>query len=808
MATDPAVPPRDRTHRLWQVPTFLVGLAALYILWHSGDKLRPSVADRYERSLHALRPAVDRWPPDIDRIQAALRKVPTEAPPAELAPQAHYLIGSAFVALAESTTSEAEAAEWWARARQDLEAAADRDLPAQDQKKLRYRLARAWANTGADLNRTIEFLTNYLAAGDDPAEGHRLLADLYLKVTPPNEPKARDSLQNFLRHAPARADARSLNQARVRLAELHAKLNEPEEARKVLDRVGPEAPPELFAAARLMLADHHRADQDWSGATKAWEQVRDMRGATEAQRSEALVRLGEAYAKLNRPGDAAAAVDQAGKAGGPGGRAGAFRTAELKLKDPAGLTAAVAALESAFAGADPAALRRLVPPADAKRVCNEAFEKAKEAGDSSLVLRVANVYAKVSENADHHRLLAEAHEARAKAANPDDAKGHFRSAAEACTAAAAQEATPTGKADWLRKAAGLFVKSGDRAKAMAMLGDLTPRLAEYPEDRVGRAWVEAGEVYLAAGDKEQARLAFRTAAGRPGPDRDRARVRFAALSAETDPAQGSAAVAMLEDVINTPPGDTRDRATHEEAAYLLGELHLVAKQLPEAEVRLRMALDVYPESPRAARGRYQLGQAFRQKAAAEARKIEADRAALAKIKQERVELRQAAYKIDEQSKIEDRIDRSWKAYEEAMRAAYETFRKAEEQLLTVKDADPEVVRRTSFWAADCAHWLGEYADCSARYEKLIGRYKDTVWELDATRNLHRCCRFAAEAAREAKDTDGAARWAKRVGETFAKMKEALARVPATELDGSTELKTKAFWDKWVAENGPRAGIAE
>src|SRR5262245_19442215 len=456
MATDPAVPPGDRTNRLWQVPTFLVGFTALYILSHSGDKLRPSVGDRYERSLHALRPAVDRWPPDIDRIHAALRKVPAETPPAELAPQAHYLIGSALVALAESTTSDAEASEWWARARQELEAAADRELPAQDQKKLRYRLARTWANTGADPNHTIEFLTSYLSAGDDPAEGHRLLADLYLKVAPPNEAKARDSLRNFLRHAPARADARSLNQARVRLAELHAKLNEPEEARKVLDRVGPEAPPELYAAARLMLADYHRADQDWTGAVKAWEQVRDMRGATEAQRSEALVRLGEAYAKLNRPGDAAAAVQQAGKSDGPGGRAGAFRTAELKLKDPAGLAAAVAALESAFAGSDAAGLRKLVPGADAKRVCTEAYEKAKDAGDFALALRAANVYAKVSENSDHHRLLAEAHHACARLGRGDDAKAHYRAAAEACTAVAAQEATPAGKVDWLREAAALF----------------------------------------------------------------------------------------------------------------------------------------------------------------------------------------------------------------------------------------------------------------------------------------------------------------------------------------------------------------
>ena len=53
MATDPAA------GRLWQLPTFLVGLAALFALYHAGDRLRPSTTERYERALQALRPADD-----------------------------------------------------------------------------------------------------------------------------------------------------------------------------------------------------------------------------------------------------------------------------------------------------------------------------------------------------------------------------------------------------------------------------------------------------------------------------------------------------------------------------------------------------------------------------------------------------------------------------------------------------------------------------------------------------------------------------------------------------------------------------
>src|SRR5262245_10816229 len=809
MATDPAVPPRDHTHRLWQVPTFLVGCAALYILWHAGDRLRPSPADRYERALHALRPAVDRSPPDIDRIQAALRKLPAEEPPPDLAPQVHYLVGSAHVALAEAAPSSPEAADWWARARKELEAAADRNLPPADQKKLRYRLARTWANSpGTDSNRTIEFLTMHLSAGDDPAEGYRLLADLYLKVAPPNEPKARDSLQNYLKHAPAGADARSLNQARVRLAELHGRLHEPDEARKVLDRVGAEAPPEVYAAARLMLAEYHRADQDWAGAAKVWEQVRDMRGATDAQRAESLVRLGEAYAKLNRPGDAASAVAAAGKADGPVGRVGAFRTAELELKEPDGLDAAVAALETACAGTDAASLRKLIPSDDGKRVFEAAIRRTIEARAFPAAERVVNAYAKLAENGDHHRLAAEGYEAWARAVKGVDAVPHFRAAADACVAMAKVESTAVGQGDWLQKGAGLYLKAGDRAKALTLLNDLTQRMSQYPDDKIGHGWVMVGHLYSQAGDKEHARQAFQTASSRPSPARPMARVRLAALMAETDPAQAATAIKILEEVVSPLPGESKDEGIHQEAVYLLGELHLLSKQFAQAETRLRLALDTYPDSTRATRARYQLGQAYRQKAAAEARKIETERAAIDKIKQERLDLRQAAYKVDEQMKIEDRIDRSWKAYEESMRAAYDTFRRVEQDLSTAADADPEMVRRTLFWTADCAHWLGEYADCAGRYEKLAERYKGTVWELEATRNLFRCCRFAAEAAKDSKDAEALALWAKRAVAAYSATRNALKQLPAGEFDGSTELKTSAYWERWLAANGPPARIEE
>jgi tetratricopeptide (TPR) repeat protein len=638
-----------------------------------------------------------------------------------------------------------------------------------------------------------------VTGGDDASEGFHLLATLYHDDPTRDEAKERDSLRNYLKHASPRADARTLNEARVRLATLHGKLGEAEEARRVLERVGPEAPPEVYAAARLQLAGYHQAGQDWAAAAAVWEQVRDMKGATDEQRAESRVHLAEAYVKLGRPADAEAAVNN-GTAEGPDGPAILFQRAKLKLGDPAaGLDTVVRDLEAAFGRADVAAVRKLVPAAEARKVCEDAYQRAKAAGDFALAVRAATVFANVADDGEGHRLVAEAHAGWAAAARGPEAAEHFRAAAAECAALGKADPTPAGKGDWLRKAAGFYLKAGDRANGLSVLGDLTTRLVDYPEDKAGQAWAEMGDAYLAAGDREQARLAYQNAAGRPGPAQDRARVRCAALAHLTNPTRGPAA-ALLEEVVSRP-AEGRDPAVHEEAVYLLGEVYLLRQDWPKAGERLRAALAAYPDSQRAPRGHYQLGQVFRHVAYEAAGQMKADRADLDKIKKERLATRQPALKVDDQLKIEDRLERLEKTFQTQMRAAYDEFRKAETQFPSSPDADAETVKRTSFWAADCAFWLGEFADGAARYERLRAKYQGHVEELEAGRDLYRCCVFAAEAARDGKDASGATTWARRAADARLQVRQALARVPATEFDGSAEARKRSYWDGWLAETG-------
>ncbi len=605
MATDPAsttTPTSPR--RLWQLPTFLLGIAALVAMWHGGYRLRPSTAERFDRATAALRSSMERWPPDVDQVQAALRRLPDGEPPADKATVVHYLAGSAYVALAEAASSPAAAADSWALAQTHLEAVSTKDLLLPDQKKALYRLARTWYHTpGFDRQKTIEALSHSLLGGDDPSDGYRMLAQLYHDAPTADEVKERDSLKNYLKHVSTRADARTLNDARVRLATLHARLGEGEAARQVLERVGPEAPPEIFAAALLQRASYHQLEKDWSAAAKLWEQVRDMKAATDDQRAEARVHLAEAYVKLGRPADAERAVEN-GMVKGSEGPAILFQRAKLRLRDPAAANdAAIRDLESAFAGPDHDAVRKLIPVVEARKVCDEAYQKMMKVGEFALAVRAATVYAKVAESGGEHRLLADAQAGWAAATTGDEAREHCRSAAASCEAVSKVDATPIGKGDWLRKAAGFYLKAGERSKALAMLGELTTRLPDYPEDKAGQAWAEMGDIYLTAGDKSQARLAFQNAAGRPGPTQDRARVRCAALSYDAGPVQGAlTATSLLDVVINRPP-EGRDPAVYEEAVFLLGEAHLLQSDWTKAGDRLQSALTTYPESPRAARAR-------------------------------------------------------------------------------------------------------------------------------------------------------------------------------------------------------------
>jgi hypothetical protein len=549
-----------------------------------------------------------------------------------------------------------------------------------------------------------------------------------------------------------------------------------------------------------MQAGFARTETKWQAAAQHLEKVLDMKGATDDQKAEAKERLVEARVALGLEDKT-----DLGPSDSPEARAAWFRRADKALTEPlAAKDAAVANLERAYAGTVPDAMRKLVKDKESRRVFQAAFQKAMADGDFALAVRAATIYGKVIPADDHNRLVADAQEAWAKSttADPvrsDEARDHFRAAAEACVSGGQADQDSVARADWLRRAAGLYQKAGDRPKALKILTESAGLMVDYPEDRAGQAWSEVGDIFLVLGDKDQAQIAFKNAAGRPGPMQDSSLIRRIKYEYEADADKGgTSGIKALQEVLARKPA--ANPAVMEEALYLLGEMHLVRKEWADAEMHLKDALDTYPQSQRAARGHFHYGQVLRHNAYDAARKIKTDRATIEQIKSERLTARLPALKVDEEIKLLNRLELTQKAYDAAMRGAYDEFRKAEEMFVTSPgSADPTVIKRTSFWAADCAFWNGEYADSATRYEKLMTRYRGRIEELEAGRDLHRCYTYAAQSARDNKDDSGAANWSKRAAELRVQINDAFNRLPATELDGSVETRKKGYWESWLTD---------
>ena len=132
MAMDAA----STSRRLWQVPTFLLGIGALVAVGYDLPGMKITPEQRFQKDFDALRQAIDRNPVDAAQVQSLLHKVHGMEAPANLAKQAPFVIGSALVIFAESTAAPEEAAEQWKTARKLLENAAEIGVPDRGQAPL------------------------------------------------------------------------------------------------------------------------------------------------------------------------------------------------------------------------------------------------------------------------------------------------------------------------------------------------------------------------------------------------------------------------------------------------------------------------------------------------------------------------------------------------------------------------------------------------------------------------------------------------------------------------------------------------
>ena len=638
MATDTAAAPTaptraDPTRHIWQVPVLLLGVAAFVAVWQGWLPVgRADPASAFMQNVTALKFEYEKVTPDAVELKALLNKVAAgvEAYP-EKAPLARFHLGSGYVRLAELTAVPDETRGYWTLASQHFALVTDKQLrdPA-DAPRLAFRAAKARAAVGLPADAPvadIALLVTVLSAappGEDAGETYRLITDLLLRLHPPAVGLAKVALTRYLTATGIATPAASLARARFRLGDLYLQTKEYDQARKWLEQIGTDAPPDVLVPAKGALAQVLMAEGNFVAAAKELETLRGAPGVPPAVRLAAAYQLGVCKLKLREPEAAARLFEEAAKGDGPEAPAAALQLAEVHLHspDPARHTAAAALLATAVKGVrDPAGYDpTFIALADAQATFEVAIttllaDAAYEAAQSAAV-----AYAVVAAPGRDRERLAEVYGAWGAAIKKKggEPKPKFKAAADELAALAAFQPTTDGKLDMLRRAASFYRKADDSAAAVARLEEAV-KLPAIPEAAQGPLWVELADALLAANRPEKVWKAFDNAMAAAGPVSTATRYRLARQFVDSRH-DGLAPVgrALFEQIAKQQNVTAAEREFHERALTELANALIREGNFADAEARLRAQLALYPNGPEAGLARLLLGVCLLQRAAAPA----------------------------------------------------------------------------------------------------------------------------------------------------------------------------------------------
>ena len=318
--------------QLWQVPLFLVGLAALLGVWATRPlwydpetvHLRHELDDA-RRTLQEPRAAVNGLTLGLTEALSLIDRLP------EREGEAHFLLGSVYLRLAGEVPPD-RAADLWHKARSHLEQAEQLGVPEADRASLLYRLGQAWYQTGGNVERVIDYLSKSIDQVDeDRAMGYAILTQCYMRLPVPNVQAALEANEKQLQLPTNNEESRLVSPRLIR-GELYMQKQQWDAARKVLARIDPTAPPAILARARFLRAQSYQEEEAWAEAAKLWEEVlADQRQPpTDPVRVGYL--LGVCYDNLHRLADAARSWERIKEQAQDEGQAARLRLAHVRIE--------------------------------------------------------------------------------------------------------------------------------------------------------------------------------------------------------------------------------------------------------------------------------------------------------------------------------------------------------------------------------------------------------------------------------------------------------------------------------------------
>jgi hypothetical protein len=772
-------PSRLSLGQLWQVPMFALGVLALIGVAAGQPFLPGNHSRQLERDLNAARRAIEDTPPDIDRAiaKAELALANPRITPEQTA-EAHFFLGTAYMRRAEEVSPETGSASW-ELARSHLEEAEKQGLPEECQAKLAYRLGKTYFMVQIEPQRVIDLLSRTMgAAADDAFEGYGLLAQAYLRLPKPDVRAALDATLKQLASLPE-TDEPKLAQPRLLCGELYRRLDQPEEARKVLARIGPDAPPDVLFQARYLRARTLQDGAFWQEAAQVWEELKDDPRVAHVGVGRVQYLLGFCYRKLDKPAQAEKAWEVAMKNGGEEGQAAALGLAELRLRG----NSAAAALEAFDVAAQdvnsPTDYQNsLLGLNDARTVFEAGCRAYLQSNNYEAALHLAHLYERIALSGVAQELAGQAADAwgrllldQAKrasnnaSARKDEEEGrkHLRHAGAAFETAAGAAKTPETQADLLWRSAKDYLDGQDAAHAVPVLERFVT-LPVSPE-KLGEAWYIRAEALRSLRHDTAAQADYRHCIKFPGPFAYRARYQLALT--EIDRKNLEEAESILTQNLEMLNTDTnRDPEAKEKTLFALAHLLVQRQDYRMGFVRLQEALDQYPNNPGALKTRFELGRCAMQLADDAGKK------------------RNEAKTVEERTHYLTQQQRFLEQAAHAYQRVVDECTNPQQSRLIAGDTET-MVRDAAFAVAECRFSLGQYDEALRLYEGLAKHYKNQVEELIAWRHAWQCygVKFQPDQA-------------KRVLE---QMQQSLQQMPLTAFDNTTEVRRRRWWDDWLRE---------
>jgi hypothetical protein len=772
---------------LWQAPLFVLGLGAALFVGLARPTLGNPAGRRLDRELHAVRQLLGEGDFDDAARRAALALDRAEQTAPDRAAEAHFLLGLSLLRLAERAGPE-HAAHHWRDARANLQEAERLGVADADRPSLQFRLIQAEAHTGADPARVAERLAAVEPHEADRADYYALLSQAYLDQSPPDLNAALDAVTK-LRQSDANDEV--LAQARLRSGELKLKLHRPEEARKDLEKLGPQTPPDLRIHALVLLARSYQDQKPplWEKAARAWEEALRPGAGPLPNRAAVLYQLGLCYASpaLKDPGRAADAWGKcADLSSGEEGAAAALGLAELALArdDPESAEAAVKWLTRAVrdvAGPD-GWKNKLVDLKSARTRFEQAAQRLRQQARFESAAALAEPYQKLAPEAAP-LLAAEVKAAwgrarREEAAKQSDAarkeeaeqaaRALFLQSATAYYRAAGSAADEAGD-DALWLAAACYRDAGELAeyeKVLRRFLDDSRDRARKPR-RKGEGWFLLGEALRGQParqtDADQAYLNCIASDEAPFVCRARFQLALAMMAANRQDDAESALDQNLKRLRQDP-----DPETQEKTLLALGRLCFQRGNFRTASTRLEELLG-RPQAdgagqpaanPEAVRARFLLAESYRQLAAEEAKAAEDPGSAINEATRKRHE--------DEQRRL------SFKAAQE-----YRDLRAELERPEAKGQLTPQEELQLPFLEADGWFYAGKYSEAVPLYEQLAKGRAGSLDGIAALGGLVRC----HAARRDPKFNDD-----EKMQQRIADIREALK---------SQDEAVRAPWEDWL-----------